>query len=134
MREFIFTNDYKADMHQYIDDLFAKEKSEGTDRESRLQASDDLIESYLEYSGQRPDSTALERLGSLILRDELADRDRMKVRNNEFPFHSDDQLRRRNDEEVSITWAEDVATDGRDYRIKSRDNNRRFREIIGAYK
>lgn len=53
----------------------------------------------------------------------------MKVRNTEYPFLSDDQMRRRENGEVSAILAEDVATDGRDYRPRTRDINRKHREM-----
>lgn len=131
--EFLFTSDYNADMHRHIDGLFSAAKTLDTSREDRLQASDDLVESYVAHTGRRPQGTALERLATLILRDELTDTDRMKVRNNEYPFLSDDQMRRREEGEVSAILAEDVATDGRDYRPRTRDNNRKFREMTREY-
>lgn len=127
--EFRFTSDYNADMHRHIDALFTAAKTLETTRAERLQASDDLVEAYVAHTGRRPQGTALERLASLILRDELTDDDRMKVRNNEYPFLSDDQLRRRENGEISAILAEDVATDGRDYRPRTRDNNRKHREM-----
>ena len=126
---FLFTSDYNTDMHRHINDLFTAAKTLDTSREARLQAADDLVEAYVAHSGKRPQGNALERLATLILRDELTDTDRMKVRNNEYPILSDDQMRRREEGEVSAILAEDVATDGRDYRPRTRDGNRKQREM-----
>ena len=127
MNAFLFTSDYNSDMHRHIDGLFTLAKTLDTSRQDRLQASDDLVEAYVTYTGKRPDGTALGRLATLILRDELTDTDRMKVRNNEYPFLSDDQTRRREEGEISLVFAEEVGIDGRDYRAQTRDNKRKFR-------
>lgn len=129
MTIFTFTANYNEELAQHIDDLFTQDKRFKLPREERLQASDSLIESYVKHTGLRPPGAQLGRLATLILRDELADTDRMKVRNNDYPIMSDDQIRRREDGEVSFKLSEEVATDGRDYRIKTRDSNRKFREM-----
>lgn len=124
---YAFTDDYKTDLHAHITQLFTLAKTLNTTREERLQASEDLIEAYYAHCEQVPDGNALERLATLILRDELTDTDRMKIRNNEAPFHSEDQMRRREDGEISFVWAENAATDGRDYTPQTRDNMRKLR-------
>lgn len=126
---YTFTNNYNEELTQYIDGLFTQDKAEKLARQTRLDASDSLVESYVKHTGLRPPSAQLGRLATLILRDELADTDRMKSRNNEYPIMSDDQLRRREDREVSMKMAQDMAVDGRDYRIKTRDSNRKVREM-----
>lgn len=129
MNEFTFGANYNEELAQYIDELFLKDKSDKLPRQERLDSSDRLIEAYVLRTGKRPPSAQLGRLATLILRDELADTDRMKVRNNEYPILSDDQVRRREDGEVSFKLSQDVATDGQDYRRKTRDSNRKFREM-----
>ncbi len=132
--EFNFTDDYNTEFKAYVDELFTKVK-EGhyADRDVRIALIDRLIESYFEVSGETPDGVQLDRLGTLILNEEYTDKDRMKVRNNENPVLSEDQLSRRRENEVSPKWGEEVGTDGRDYRPKVRDSNRKLREISGVY-
>lgn len=125
--EYAFTADYKADMHRHIDSLYQDAKTANTSRERRLITSDALIEAYYEHSEERPDGNALERLATLILRDELTDNDRMKSRNTEYAILSDDQLGRREDGEISFKWAEEIGTDGRDYKTPTRENMRKLR-------
>jgi len=102
MTTYVFTDDYKADLHDHITQLFTSAKTLNTSRAERLRASDDLIEAYFEHTETTPDGNALERLATLILRDELTDTNRMKSRNTEYPILSDDQLERREDGEVKV--------------------------------
>lgn len=131
---FLFSSNYNADMQRHIDDLYMAAKTLLTSRQERLQASDDLVEAYVSYTDKRPDGTALGRLATLILRDEAIDPDVHKVAHTEYPFHSARQARRREEEATPYAIAQDVATDGRDYRIKTRDSNRKMREINGDYR
>lgn len=100
---YAFTDDYKADLHRHIDELYTQAKTLDTDRQTRLTESDALIEAYFAHCGYVPDSAPLERLATLILRDELTDTDRMKSRTNEYPILSDDQLERREDGEYKLS-------------------------------
>lgn len=88
MNTFLFTANYNADMQRHIDDLYTAAKTLITSRQERLQASDDLVEAYVSYTGKRPDSTALGRLATLILRDELTDPHPDKMTINEYPILS----------------------------------------------
>lgn len=117
--------------HDLITEQFQLFKAYETDREERLKFADDLTERFYAQHGEAPSSAVLERLATLILQDELADRDRMKMRNTEFPILSADQEKRRNRGKRSITAAEEIAADGLNYRIKTRDSNRRMRECFG---
>lgn len=130
---FTFTEDFNNDMHAHIDELFSEYRQRKTSRRERLEASDSLIESYVEYTGERPDSTALERLGTLILLDELTDPHPDKMTREEYPIMSDSQREERLKDEIPLKWAQSVAIDGRDYRVKTRDGNRKFRELTGEY-
>lgn len=130
--EFTFTADYNADMHRHIDALFTSAKTLCTTRSDRLLASDDLVEAYVAHTGRRPDGTALERLASLILRDELTDTDAHKVTREPEPILSPTQLRRRKISEVLTDFSDEgndddssdvhnrlnqhLASDGRSYR------------------
>jgi hypothetical protein len=72
---------------------------------------------------------ALERMSDLALCEELTDNDRMKVRNNEYPFFSETQLARRQEGvharsgtsgEVPLSAAESIGTDGKSYAVPTR--------------
>jgi hypothetical protein len=69
------------------------------DRTKRIAIIDELIESYIAATGQRPDSVQLDRLATLCLREELTDRHPDKMSREEFPIMSDDQLARREEDE-----------------------------------
>jgi hypothetical protein len=103
-------------------------------RDVRMAAIDNLIEAYFAHTLKTPNSKQLDRLSDLIQREELRDPDPYKIQHNEYPVLSESQFDRRKESEVSLQWAEEVATDGRDYRVKTRDSNRKLREISGFYK
>lgn len=122
-----FTADYKADMHRHIDKLFTQAKTLNTDRQTRLNATDDLIEAYFAHTEKAPDGNHLERMATLILRDELTDPHPDKMSRAEYPIMSDSQRDERLSDEVSEIWAENVGTDGRDYKLPTRENMRKLR-------
>lgn len=125
---FAFTTDYKSAFKRYVDELFARAKrGDLADRAERMALIDELIESYIAATGQRPDSVQLDRLATLCLREELTDRHPDKMSREEFPIMSDEQyirrktgLNRKKDGrgiiETSFKLAEEYGTDGRNYR------------------
>lgn len=100
---YVFTANYKADMHRHIDDLFTDAKVLNTDRQSRIKESDALVESYFAHCGLVPDGVPLERLATLILREELTDSHPDKVTRTAYPILSEDQLERRDDAEFKLS-------------------------------
>jgi hypothetical protein len=123
------TDDYKSKFRAITDDLFARAKRgepELADRSKRMKLIEDLTEAYVTQTGERPDPTQLDRLATLILREELTDTDSHKMRHNEYPVMSDTQLARRKDgvhqrnngvvfRETSFDKLQDYGTDGRDH-------------------
>lgn len=116
------------DAHNEITTQFKRYKREKTSRLVRMDFAQELTDDYLYLHGKIPPTTVLDRLATLILQDELADMDRMKMRNNEYPLLSATQREYREEVERSLKAAQDVAVDGVDYRVKTRDSNRRMRE------
>jgi hypothetical protein len=121
--------DYKAVLHEEITKLQRSTKRGELPREARIVKIEELTEEYFTKAGEMPDSTALERLADLILLEELTDNDRMKVRNNEYPFLSETQIARRQEGvharggtsgEVPLAAAESVGTDGKSYGVPTR--------------
>lgn len=100
---YVFTDDYKTDLHEHITQLYTLAKTLNTSRGERLQASDDLVEDYYAHTELVPDGTALERLATLILRDELSDMHPDKVTREEYPILSDRQLETRDDKETKVS-------------------------------
>lgn len=116
---------------EYTSLLFAIAKAgDGkTDVQGRIGAVERMSDAFITCRGTRPDSTQLDRLASLILRDELTDKNEHKMAQQEYPLLSDRQQERRHRGEVSARWTESVAIDGRDYQPKTRDYMRKLREI-----
>lgn len=119
------------DAHNDITEQFTQFKRTQTDRASRIDFSNRLTEQYFAINDKIPPVAVLDRLATLILQDELADTHPDKMTRNEYPLLSDRQRETRSRDERSLYAASDVATDGQDYRIKSRDSNRRMRECFG---
>lgn len=124
-----YTIEYKDQFSEYVSLLFYLAKRSKTTPEQRIDRVKVMTDSYVEHTGLRPDHPQLDRLATLILRDELTDKDRMKSRNNEYPILSDDQLERRQSEEVSLVLAMEVGSDGRDYRPQTRQNLRILKNL-----
>lgn len=117
--------------HDLITEQFTQFKRNQTERSERIIFADNLIESYYEIIGEIPPSSVLDRLATLILQDELADTHPDKMTRNEFPLLSERQRDTRGRSERSLKAAQDIATDGTDYRVKTRDSNRKMREMFG---
>lgn len=116
--------------HSAITSAFNDFKRYWTARSWRIKYAEELTDLYFELHGKMPPSSILDRLATLILQDELADKDLYKMKRHEYPLLSARQQERRHGDERSMKAAQDVATDGVDYRIKTRDSNRRMREIF----
>lgn len=93
----------------------------------RCASVDILCEAHYAQLGRMPDSNVLERLASLILFDELTDTHPDKMSREEYPILSDSQREERLGDEVSEKWAQDMASDGRDYKLPTRENLRKLR-------
>jgi len=124
----VFTLEYKEQANEYVDILFALAKKKDSTPAERIERVEVLTESYFDRVGMHADGPVLERLASLILYDEITDPDVHKVSHNEAPILSERQQFRRQRSEVNDAWLEYQGIDGKDYRIKTRDSNRNFRE------
>jgi hypothetical protein len=128
-----YSIEYKRQFEEYVSLLFHLAKKSDTEASERVDKVSDMTEAYFDHVEKHADAPQLGRLGYLIILDDLTDTDRMKTRNTEYPILSDEQLQRRDKELVALSWAEEVGTDGVDYRPKTRDYMRKMREISGYY-
>ncbi|GIO27737.1 hypothetical protein [Ornithinibacillus bavariensis] len=126
-----FTSDYKSKLNEVIDNLY--ENKSKMDRNQRMWLVQYYTDEYFRQVGERPDVSALNRLATLILDDEITNPDVYKMTHIEYPIMSQRQEARRNKTQVSIKWADEVGTDGKDYRQKSREMNRRKINIINEH-
>ncbi|TFI48184.1 hypothetical protein E4O93_09060 [Diaphorobacter sp. DS2] len=104
------------DFNDVIDDIRRKTKAGELPREARIAEIDRATEEWFARTGKMPDAKQLERLADLILHEELTDTDRMKVRNNEYPFFSDSQLDERYRSEASFKLADEQGVDGANHK------------------
>jgi hypothetical protein len=135
---FIFTDDYKTQFKTYVDELFAATKrGEHANRQKRMTVIHELIDAYIAATGERPDSTQLDRLATLCLYEEITDNHPDKMAREEYPIMSEEQYARRtegkhvkrtdkngnkrpNTSEIPLKAAYDYGTDGRNYRTPKR--------------
>jgi hypothetical protein len=127
----------KTKFNEAVTDLIERTKAgdpELLDRGKRIKQIDELIENYVVVTdGKTPEPYELERLGSLILREELTDSAKNKMSANENPIMSDDQYARRtegrhkrksnNGKEIGFNSTQTIGVDGKDYRLPIRNNN-----------
>ena len=118
-------------LHAQIDAAFDEFKGFRTSRQHRMNFAEQLTEQYFEKHGEMPPCSVLDRLATLILQDELADKDYLKMQKNEYPLLSDSQEKYRNRRKRSMKAADEIAADGKNYRIRTHDSNRRMREAFG---
>jgi len=116
---------YKETLHEVIDGLYkvVKEAPIAVTFE-KVRA---LTDTYVEETGKRPEVVALDRMATLLLNDEITDRDRMKMRNNESPILTESQREEREKGEAAFAWAQEIGADGVDYRPQTRDTKRKMR-------
>lgn len=95
---FDISGDYKAQIERIIDGI--EEEAPSMPREERIRQISALIDEYVAQTGERPDSRALYRLGSVILHEELTDSNPHKVARESYPILSDRQLVRRDRREL----------------------------------
>lgn len=119
--------DYKAQFNEDTTALIATNIADRTERMAAVQA---LIDRYINEHGATPDPAQLERLTDYILREELTDRHPDKITRNEYPFMSTWQLDVRHDRETSFKMAEEIGTDGRDYRVPKRRKRSTYESIF----
>lgn len=137
----VFTgcSEYKQKLNEIIDELFSEVKYRPI--EVIIEKVRQVTDEYVIAVGERPDVSALDRMSTLILNGDITDTNRMKMRDTEYPVMSDTQEARRKTGvhqrrgydslgEVPLTWAQEIGTDGVDYRPKNRDTNRRIRDIV----
>lgn len=128
--------------HSLIDGMWAQEKRakmsglagvKGSLRyeyaENRRINSDRIVESFFAVVGKIPSTAQLDRLASYLLFDELTDEHPDKMTREEYPILSESQRDERLKDEVSFSWAESVAIDGRDHQPRTRDYARKLRKL-----
>lgn len=109
----------------YVDSIkteFISFRNEKTTRNERIKFADDLVEHYFSQTEIRPSKQILSMLASLILLDEITDKNPYKTRNTEYPFLSNRQQKGRYSKERSFIWAVNYGTDKRNYTLPSRKN------------
>lgn len=103
---YVFTGNRLAEIHGYIDKLFKRKEETAFQRNENA---DRLIESYFQTFGEVPPPSALERLGSYIMREDYEDQRKNKVQLTEYPALSERQMARRYENEATFAEVEYVS-------------------------
>lgn len=129
----------RTTIHSEITAEFNRYKTEKTSYEHRKKFVEDVTERHFAKYGKMPGHTILERLASLLLREDSSDNASNKVRKEEYPVLTENQYRRRTEgrhrgrlssdgklqplhREVPFSLAATVASDGRNYAYPTRRN------------
>ncbi len=82
------------------------------DRQARIDSVDKLCEEYYKAIREWPDSRQLKRLTDEILREELVSKKKNKA-SKPYSFLSNNQFKRRYNQEASFKFTEEYDTDGK---------------------
>jgi len=136
---YVFGENYKQQFIDYVRLLSFLAKKSSTTYKQRIQKVSEVTNAYITQTGTMPDTLPLDKLSDLILFDDLHDRNPHKSAHSECPILSAKQLDRRRfggrgeDSnmvgETSLAEAENIGTDGRDYRYPNR-RKRTIDELI----
>lgn len=116
-------------INDVIQDIRKRTKAGALGRKERMDEIAALIDRYELSPGK--DAETIDRLTNLVLYEELTDPRPDKMTLEEYPIMSETQREERVKDEVASKLAEEVATDGRNYRVPSRDSNRNMRKYLG---
>ncbi|ANY67718.1 hypothetical protein BBD42_15530 [Paenibacillus sp. BIHB 4019] len=111
----IESNTKQRKVHESLRYAYEGQTYDLGDRRQRMALIDVVTRAYV-LGAVKVDTALLERLTDAILDEELTDTHPDKVTNTEYPFMSDWQLDLRRDKETGLKAAEEIGTDGRDYR------------------
>lgn len=89
-----------AQFKEYVNLLFYLAAQAPTSADERVAKVTQLTEAYFECRGEHADGRQLDRLATLILRDDLVDGRPDKVALTKYPILSDNQKRRRDGREL----------------------------------
>lgn len=107
-------------MHAEISEAFSDFKAIRTSRRHRMDFAEELAERYFAEYGKMPDGSVLDRLATLILQDELADKTPWKTRNTEYPIESPRQELDYYNGLTSKQIPDSIGVDGVDYKLPTR--------------
>lgn len=110
----------KEDLHEAITNLYERTKVGELARSQRIVEITKLTDDYFNKVGEKPDSTALERMANLLLYEDLTNPHPDKMAREEYPIMSESQREERVKSEASDKLAEEYGDDGRNYRIPNR--------------
>ena len=120
-----FSDDYKSDFIAFVDDLFLRLDTLGCaiyTQEERIADVKRLTDDYVAQSGKRPATGQLDRLATLIVKEDKFKRKGVRVVVEEYPVMSDRQLVRRYDNEVSFIGANLYDSKGANMQMPTRTN------------
>jgi hypothetical protein len=110
----------KEELHEAISALYERTKAGELVRSQRIVEITNLTDAYFNTAGEKPDTTALDRMANLVLYEDLTNPHPDKMAREEYPIMSESQREERIKTEASDKLAEEYGDDGRNYRIPNR--------------
>lgn len=120
-----FSDDYKTDFIAFVDELFLRLDTLGYTvytQEERIADAKRLTDGYVMQTGKRPATGQLDRLATLIVKEDKFKRKGVQVVVEEYPVMSDRQLVRRYENEVSFIGANLYDSKGSNMQMPTRTN------------
>ena len=129
---FDLDKDYHEQFNEYANELAALCELEDRPKlDERIAIIGDLIETYIESTGERPPTARLSRLARAIDVDYCKDRNVYKTRDTENGYLTLSQLTYRKKREVGEHVSEAYDTEGVNTKAPTSGNYRKERELIG---
>lgn len=98
-----------------VDEILEKYKD--AEIETIKEVVERVTEAYVQKYDKKPESYQLSRLSNLILKDSIRNPDSYKVQKEDYPFHSQNQTKRRKRKEFV---AQDTTLAFMDYKVKAK--------------
>lgn len=120
-----FSDDYKTDFIAFVDDLFLRLDTLGCaiyTQEERIADVKRLTDDYVSQTGKRPATGQLDRLSTLILKEDKKKRKGVLVKREEYPFLSERQFETRMRNEVAFVGAMTYDSTGANRILPTRTN------------
>jgi len=117
---------------EFITRVNSLAKEDVADKDERIRRVNELIEEYIEKTGEIPRQYQIMRLTNFILKDDLAEKGGgHKVKNNEYPILGKKAIQRRHHLETSLNTYEDViGSDGKSKKPPTRRERTKYENMV----
>ncbi|MED4172582.1 hypothetical protein P4631_09055 [Halalkalibacterium halodurans] len=129
--KFDLNENYRDRFRSYVDDIMSSKDYRNITNNERISIVTELTESYIETTKERPPNEGLTILSDFILREKTEGRTQKDYREDEYPFQSVDQEKRRMSYMSPEVLYANYDTEGRNQAPPTRLNKRNARLLQG---